>query len=80
MKGREAMLNAACRYMKECLFASDFEGKLETNRLQRTLAEDPPAAYLFFPEMLVGVNRRIRDALRPSGATLFDPPTQPPPA
>lgn len=31
------------------------------HQLQRTLAEDPPAAYLFYPEMIVGVNRRLRD-------------------
>jgi len=29
--------------------------------LQERLVEDPPAAYLFYPENLVGVSRRLRD-------------------
>ncbi|MFO7653143.1 MAG: ABC transporter substrate-binding protein [Candidatus Krumholzibacteriia bacterium] len=31
-------------------------------RLQEEVAADPPAAYLYYPDVLVGVNRRIRDA------------------
>jgi ABC-type transport system substrate-binding protein len=30
-------------------------------RLQEVLADDPPAAYLFYPDNLVAVNRRLRD-------------------
>ncbi len=29
--------------------------------IQETLAEDPPAAYLFYPENLVGIGRRLRN-------------------
>ncbi|MBK8166022.1 MAG: hypothetical protein IPK64_08650 [bacterium] len=30
-------------------------------RLQEVLAADPPSAYLFYPDILVAVNRRLRD-------------------
>ena len=30
-------------------------------RIQETLVVDPPAAYLFYPDVLVGVGPRMRD-------------------
>lgn len=57
-------------------------GRLETNQLERkkiyseiyqTIAYDVPYVFLYFPESIIGVNKRVRGLSKPGPAGLLNP-------